>query len=241
LAYRREPAAALESDPKQREPLRMQGLVNWLFLAGILAAVLLQSESVGQGLSARLGLADRGIDLTLRQPLGEVMMLTMAGLSLLLTPGRLRRENGFSWGPILEVAVLFAGIFVVMVPALQWLRLHGRDFGVTQPWQYFWLTGSLSAVLDNAPTYLTFAQLAASPHDLRWLVAHRPVLLQAVSAGAVFMGALSYIGNGPNFMVKAIAEEAGYRVPSFFGYLIYSNLILVPIFVLITLAFFTAG
>jgi Na+/H+ antiporter NhaD/arsenite permease-like protein len=133
---------------------------------------------------------------------------------------------------------LFAGIFITMTPALAWLARHGGEFGVTRPWQYFWLSGGLSSFLDNAPTYLTFATLAAGPHDLVWLMHNKPMLLAAVSAGSVFMGANSYIGNGPNFMVKAIADSAGVRTPSFFGYMIYSISILIPVFLLISFLFF---
>jgi Na+/H+ antiporter NhaD/arsenite permease-like protein len=217
-AYRRESAKALERDVRQTEPLRVRGLVNFLFLFGVVGAVLMQS-SLPRGVS-ELGIAG------------------MAVLSLYATSEGLRECNGFSWGPITEVAVLFAGIFVTMVPALELLKVHGPSFGVTQPWQYFWLTGSLSSFLDNAPTYLTFATMAAGPHDFRWLAQNEPAILKAISCGAVFMGANTYIGNGPNFMVKAIAEEAGLRTPSFFGYMAYSGLILLPIFVILTLCFF---
>lgn len=240
-AYRRETPAALARDLAEQTPLRVHGLFNLLFLAGILAAVLLQSATVGQGLAGWLSRFFPCPDLTLTFPSGELFMAAMAVLSLLATPRRFRKANAFSWGPIVEVAVLFAGIFVTMVPALEWLQLHGSEFGVTHPWQFFWLTGGLSSVLDNAPTYLTLAQLAASPHELGWLVENRPALLQAISCGAVFMGAMTYIGNGPNFMVKAIAEEAGFVLPSFFGYAAYSILILVPFFVLVTLVFFWPG
>jgi Na+/H+ antiporter NhaD/arsenite permease-like protein len=155
------------------------------------------------------------------------------------TPRALRQRNGFTWFPIVEVALLFAGIFVVMVPALQYLGSHRDAFGVDQPWQYFWLTGGLSAFLDNAPTYLTFVTMArGQPEDFAWLVAHERQVLEAISCGAVFMGALTYIGNGPNFMVKAIAEEAGYAMPSFFGYLMYAAAVLVPVLVLVTILFF---
>src|SRR5438067_12717382 len=125
-----------------------------------------------------------------------------------------------------------------MVPALQLLARHGSDLGITQPWHVFWLTGGLSAFLDNAPTYLTFATMAAGKEDFTLLVRDGPLVLAAISCGAVFMGALTYIGNGPNFMVKAICDEAGLRTPSFFGYLGYSCLVLLPVFVLITLLSF---
>jgi Na+/H+ antiporter NhaD/arsenite permease-like protein len=142
------------------------------------------------------------------------------------------------------VAILFAGIFVTMVPALELLAVRGKAFGITQPCQYFWLTGLLSSFLDNAPTYLSFATLAAGSDDFSWLVRNQvpgldgPRVLQAISCGAVFLGAITYIGNGPNFLVKAIADEAGFRTPSFFGYLLYSGAVLMPVFVLATVLFF---
>ena len=171
-------------------------------------------------------------------------MLVMGGLSLWLTPKKLRQDNAFTWEPIAEVAILFSGIFVAMVPALELLGAHGEHFGLTQPWQFFWLTGGLSSCLDNAPTYLTFGTIAAGSSDFLPLVQNNaggidgPHVLEAISCGAVLMGALTYIGNGPNFMVKAIAEQAGYKMPSFFGYLLYSYCILLPVFVLVTLCFF---
>ncbi len=138
------------------------------------------------------------------------------------------------------MAILFLGIFVTMAPALALLTEHGAKLGVTEPWQFFWLTGGLSSFLDNAPTYVTFGTLAAGGDDFGALARgpHAP-LLAAISCGAVFMGANSYIGNGPNFLVKAIAEEAGYPMPSFFGYMVrYTLPVLVPVFLLVTWAFF---
>ena len=238
FAYLREPKRALAWDLSEVEPLRLEGLRNLLFLAGILAAVLFQAEKVAQAAAAGLGRFFPCPDLTLHKPWGEVLMAAMAVLAFVLTPARLRQANGFSWGPIVEVAVLFAGIFVCMVPALELLRRHGPAFGLNAPWQYFWLTGGLSSFLDNAPTYLTFATMAAGENPVGWLADPRPAILQASSCGAVFMGANTYIGNGPNFMVKAIADEAGVPAPSFFGYMAYSGLILLPVFVLITYLFF---
>ena len=139
---------------------------------------------------------------------------------------------------LLEVAVLFAGIFVTMIPTLYILGSRGPELGLSEPWHYFWLTGVLSSFLDNAPTYLTFATLASGGHDLGWLAANQHQILQAISCGAVFMGALTYIGNGPNFMIKAIATEAGYEMPSFFGYLACASAVLGPVFVLVTVVFF---
>jgi Na+/H+ antiporter NhaD/arsenite permease-like protein len=223
--FRREPPGAAAGI--SAEPLRLSGSVNFLLLGGILAAVLAQSPQLG-------------LPITLKHPWGEISMLLMAALSLTLTPRGLRKENGFTWGPIIEVAVLFAGIFVTMAPALQLLRGRGPELGLNElsPWKYFALTGGLSAFLDNAPTYLALATMAASPGELIQLADDRTLSLQAISCGAVFMGALTYIGNGPNFMVKAIADGAGYRMPSFFAYLGYSLLILGPILVLVAVLFF---
>src|SRR5205823_11621321 len=134
-------------------------------------------------------------------------------LSLVLTPREVRAANAFRWDPILEVAVLFAGIFVAMVPALALLKNHGARFGLTEPWQYFWATGLLSSVLDNAPTYICLGTVAAGGGDFGLLAAQKPAILQAISCGAVFMGANTYIGNAPNFMVRVIADESGYPMP----------------------------
>ena len=215
------------------EPVGVDGTINLLLLAGIMAAVLIESHWFPETLDRLWNLFG-----------GELLMLVMAGLSLYFTPRTLRVANSFTWAPISEVAILFAGIFITIVPALQLLEAHGPTLGLTEPWQFFWGTGFLSAALDNAPTYLAFATTAAASNDYNLLVENQvpglngPMVLRAISCGAVFMGALSYIGNGPNFMVKAIAEQAGYRPPSFFGYSLYAGVILVPIFVLVTFLFF---
>jgi Na+/H+ antiporter NhaD/arsenite permease-like protein len=168
-------------------------------------------------------------------------------ISLILTPvkSKLRKENGFTFQPIKEVAYLFAGIFAAMIPALYILEHKGAALGVTKPWQFFWATGGLSSFLDNAPTYLTFLALAKGlklQNDLGFVLNDggglTTAILTAISCGAVFMGANSYIGNGPNFMVKSIAEEQGIKMPSFFGYMVYSCAVLIQTFILITLIFF---
>ena len=202
--------------------LRVGGLINLVFLSGIIATVFLQGALTGP----------------IRDILPAALMLGIGGLSLAFTPKGLRALNAFTWEPILEVAVLFAGIFITMIPPLEILGARGADLGVTEPWQFFWLTGVLSSFLDNAPTYLTFATLASGGHDLGWLATNETHLLQAISCGAVFMGALTYIGNGPNFMIKAIATEVGYEMPSFFSYLACASAVLLPVFVLVTLVFF---
>jgi Na+/H+ antiporter NhaD/arsenite permease-like protein len=140
--------------------------------------------------------------------------------------------------PIVEVAVVFVGIFLTMVPALDLLRIRGAELGVTHAWQYFWAAGALSSFLDNAPTYLTFLALAQGQGLPAEVVNVPHHILLAISAGAVFMGANSYIGNGPNFMVRSIAESRGVKMPSFGGYMLYSGAILIPVFGLVTLVFF---
>jgi len=180
--------------------------------------------------------------------LREGVMVGAAVASWFLTPKVVHAENHFSFGPIKEVASLFIGIFVTMMPALSYLEEHGSEFGLTRPVHYYFASGSLSAVLDNAPTYVNFLKLAqvsaaaahpaefaaAAPGDekaaVAVLLAQQPNLIIAVSLGAVFFGAMTYIGNGPNFMVKSIAESANVHVPSFFGYVFkYSLPILLPI------------
>jgi Na+/H+ antiporter NhaD/arsenite permease-like protein len=174
--------------------------------------------------------------------------LALAGLSLVLTKKNIRQDNGFTWDPIAEVAILFAGIFITMAPAIAILRaghegvlgpLVGLATGSDgQPinYIYFWLTGLLSSFLDNAPTYVVFFNLAGG--DPAQLITSLSATLAAISAGAVFMGANTYIGNAPNFMVRSIAIEGGVRMPSFFGYMAWSMGILVPLFVLVTFIFF---
>lgn len=208
-------------------PVHVVGKRNFLFLAGVVAVLL-----VSGNLSLPAGVAEAG-------------MLVMAGLSFATTPRTLHEENGFAFGPIVEVAALFAGIFATMIPALAVLNVRGASLGIDVQWEFFWATGILSSFLDNAPTYLAFASVASAflgtdAANLAQIVAHPagPPLLAAVSAGAVLMGANTYIGNGPNFMVKAIAEQAGVRMPGFFGYMGYSCAVLIPIFVGVTFVFF---
>jgi Na+/H+ antiporter NhaD/arsenite permease-like protein len=172
---------------------------------------------------------------------------------LIFTPVRLREDNDFTWFPILEVAYLFIGIFITMIPCLLILKAGSKGElaflinSVTRPAHYFWVTGALSSFLDNAPTYLTFFNSALGSfyselpevQAVPLLMAEKAVYLKAVSAGAVFFGACSYIGNAPNFMVRSISEEAGTPMPSFFGYILkYSLIFLVPSFVVVTLIFF---
>ena len=176
----------------------------------------------------------------------------MGLLSLKTTKLEIRKGNEFTWFPIQEVAYLFAGIFMCIIPALAMLKA-GSDGAlafiieaVKEPWHYFWITGTLSSFLDNAPTYLTFLNTALGnfyagmpePDAVANLIREHSHYLKAISTGAVFMGANTYIGNAPNFMVRSIAEETGLKMPSFFGYMGWSIVILVPIFILVTFVFF---
>jgi len=174
----------------------------------------------------------------LHAPWREVAIVTLGALSLWRTPQGVRRANGFTAYPIVEVAVLFAGIFLTMIPALELLRLRGGELGVRAPWHFYWASGILSSFLDNAPTYLTFLALGQGLGLAREVAGVPHAILAAISVGAVSMGANSYIGNAPNFMVKSIAEEQGVKMPSFFGYMVYSGAILLPLFVIVTVLFF---
>jgi len=174
-----------------------------------------------------------------------VLMIAMAVLSWVTTPPSIHKANHFQLHPIAEVAAVFLGIFITMIPALEILRSHATQLGLNAPWQYFWMSGGLSSFLDNAPTYLTFTAMASglvgsSSESLAGLLQSElgVALLRAISVGSVFMGANSYIGNGPNFMVKSIAEHNGVKMPSFGGYLLYSGAILIPIFFMVTMIFF---
>jgi Na+/H+ antiporter NhaD/arsenite permease-like protein len=207
------------------EAVQIQGKFNILLLAGVVAAVL----AAGFWVHPQFG--------EIVAPLFQsVVLAVLAVVSLMATPRSLREENEFSWHPFLEVVVLFVGIFTAMIPALSLLQTKGASLGVSEPWHYFVATGVLSAFLDNAPTYLAFFTLSQYLPDEVAGTTHR--VLQAISSGAVFFGALTYIGNGPNFMVKAIAEHAGIRMPSFFGFLGWSLAILGPLLLLVALLFF---
>lgn len=179
--------------------------------------------------------------------LREGIMLLAAALSYLTTPRAVRESNHFSFGPIREVAVLFIGIFATMIPALEWLEKHATQMGISSAGQFFWGSGVLSSVLDNAPTYLNFLSVAkgllcpAGDSGVAALLAQHPEYVRAISVGSVFFGALTYIGNGPNFLVKSIADQAGIKTPSFFGYCFkYSLPLLMPIFFVIWYVFFKA-
>jgi Na+/H+ antiporter NhaD/arsenite permease-like protein len=214
-AYAKEEAKNIALDEAERVPVSAQGLINVPLLFGVIGAIFLPT------------------------PWREVVMVALTLISVFVGPRPPRVANGFTYGPILEVAILFAGIFVTMVPALALLEARGSQLGLTEPWQFFLTTGSLSSMLDNAPTYLTFLSTAlglgieaegAAMITLSGGGSLPEVFLIAISTAAVFMGANTYIGNGPNFMVKAISEEVGYSMPSFFGFALRALLVLAPIY-----------
>ncbi len=213
--HARELPADVARDRTRIRPLHVSGKRNLVLLAVVVASVA-----------------------ALPTPLREIALVAAAVTCLAVTPSSIREANKFTFHAIAEVAALFAGIFLTMVPALDILHARGADLGLTRPWHFFWASGLLSSFLDNAPTYLTFLAVAQSlglPPEVAG-VSHE--VLAAISTGAVFMGANTYIGNGPNFMVRAIAEERGVRMPTFGGYMLYSGAVLIPCFVLVTLVFF---
>ena len=218
------------------EPLRIQGGVEMFVLLGVILTIVAGGRAAAAGRPWHSGMQ-------------EVTMVVLALVGYLAGSHERRTKNAFTFGPIIEVAILFAAIFVTMTPVLELLNAWAQtpEFGLTKPWHFFWTSGALSSVLDNAPTYLAFAASAAglqgvAPHGAYiGALALDPAaakLLAAISTGSVFMGANTYIGNAPNFMVKAIAEESGVKMPSFFGYMAHSLGILLPIFVLVSLVFF---
>jgi len=220
--------------------LRLEGSLNLLWLLGIVSFVF----AIGSVGGRLLG------ESYLRSAVEIAGLVGLAALSYFTTARAVHERNRYTWSPIIEVAAVFVGVFITMIPALSYLAERGASLGVVRPAQFFWASGALSSVLDNAPTYLTFASLATgvanagshllSAENLGGLAAHPfgEKLLVAVSCGSVMMGAITYIGNGPNFMVKAIAEQHHVRMPGFFGYVLWSFAILVPLFGIVSAVFF---
>jgi Na+/H+ antiporter NhaD/arsenite permease-like protein len=226
--YRRESRADVTRDVSRRRRLQVSGWqLNVPLLGGVVLAVALLDP----------GKSIPGTDWHPWMHLREVALLALVAASLWFGDEGIRAANQFNYGAILEVAALFVGIFITMQPALQILGARGDELGIHTPAQFFWATGSLSSLLDNAPTYLVFFKTAQamSPGSHANLVAGvDEMVLMGISLGAVFMGSMTYIGNGPNFMVRAIAEKSGVKMPSFFGYMLYSCIILLPLFALMT-------
>ncbi len=242
-----EEEAVLE-EPLSTEPFGIEGRHNFVGLAAIVAIIYSCGQGYGNDFFQKFL---PGHDETWPFGVQESLMALTALLCFLFTSRATREKNRFGFGPIIEVAVLFAGIFITMIPALAILNVNGKRLGVDEPAEFFWAAGILSSFLDNAPTYLTFAVTACGMHGVnaeegRYLhhflnlpeAAATARILAAISCGAVFMGANTYIGNGPNFMVKAIAEENNVKMPGFFGYMAYSGCILIPIFIGVTFLFF---
>ena len=243
--WKRESAEVRTASPGD-ERLRIEGGINFLFLAGVLAAVIVSGVWYPGDVTVL------GIHLGIQNLARDAALLALLAASWFLTARPIREANGYSWGPIQEVAILFAAIFATIIPPLAILKageagaLAGLIRAVQTPAQFFWATGILSSFLDNAPTYLTFLSTALGRlhpglperEAILRLIAENNEYLKAIATGAVFMGANTYIGNAPNFMVKAIAEESGVEMPSFFGYMKYSLLVLVPVFLLATWIFF---
>jgi len=231
IRYRQEKAENVAMDMTNAEPLRIDGKINIALILGVVATIALSGV------------------LEMNPWLRDGILVALGLLSMATTKKKYREDNEFNFGAITEVAVLFIGIFITMIPALMMLSEAGPGLGVNHGWQYFWITGTLSSFLDNTPTYIVFLDLAQSTlgsSTIEAFMSHveGPAILKAISLGAVFMGANTYIGNGPNFMVKAIAEAKGssqVKMPSFGGYMVYSMLILVPIFLLVTLLTFVLG
>ncbi|KQC06033.1 MAG: sodium:proton antiporter [Smithella sp. SDB] len=231
----------------EQEPIKIDGVHNFIFLFGIVGAVLFSGN-------IKLGQINFfGINQTIENLIKDALLILMGSASLITTRKEIHKNNDFIWAPILEVAYLFAGIFITIIPALAILRagengaLHWLIKSVDSPAQYLWTVGMLSSFLDNAPTYLTFFNSMLGKFytgipeasAVALLIVEKIHHLAAISVGAVFMGANTYIGNAPNFMVKSIAEEAGVNMPSFFGYMVkYSIPILLVLFIIMTFVFF---
>ncbi len=237
--YKKENATDLAKDNGAQKKLHLDGKINFVYLLGVVLAVAF----VNEGTLKFMG--DENASVWVKF-LREYVLLALAALSFFTTNKKTRFEsNKFTWAPIVEVAVLFLGIFVTMTPALAYLKDNAANLGLSHTWQFYYSTGLLSSFLDNTPTAVAFHSVATglTPDQMAAfggiLVAGIPeVLLKAICIGAVFFGSMTYIGNGPNFMVKAIAEESGIKMPSFFGYMIkFSLIILLPVYILIQLLF----
>ena len=228
--YKKEPASAIARDLSNIKPLKIEGKRNFIFLVGVVLAVAFLNEQYLSFININ----------PYFKFIREAVIVLMAFLSMKFTPRLLRTSNNFTWHPIEEVAYLFLGIFITMVPCLLYLETNAKQLGVETVSQFYYYTGLLSSFLDNTPTAVTFHSLALGLGITEGtLVAGIPeILLKAISTGAVFFGSMTYIGNGPNFMVKAVAEENNIKMPDFFSYMFkFSIIILLPIFIIVQLLF----
>jgi Na+/H+ antiporter NhaD/arsenite permease-like protein len=214
-------------DDEQGFTINIRGAKNFIFLAGIVMCVAFINPSTIPAMG------EAGAPLYLKF-LREIALVVIILLSLRMTKKKVREDNHFSWEPITEVAIIFVGIFVTMTPALLYLNQNAEMFGLTTPREFFYCSGVLSSFLDNAPTAVAFHTVASGLKSTGELVAGvDPTILKAISMGAVYFGSMTYIGNGPNFMVKAIAEQERVKMPSFFGYMALSLTILLPVYALV--------
>ncbi len=232
---KREALEHLMHDAREQEPIRIDGNINFLWLACVVASVMF----INSGYIPAMGEEHAPIYIKL---LREIVLVVIIFLSLYTTKKQVREANHYSWAPIIEVAVLFVGIFATMTPALIYLNANAANLGLTQPWQFYYSAGTLSSFLDNAPTAVAFHSVATGlpmTEGVPMVAGVQEVLLKAIATASVFFGAMTYIGNGPNFMVKAIAEESGLRMPSFFGYMFkFSLVVLLPLYIIVQLIFF---
>lgn len=234
IYYQKEDTAAIMADFREKTDISFKGKFNIILLVGVVLSVLyINSSYIPQ-------MNDENAPLYIKF-LREIVLIGITLLSLLTTRKNVRKDNNFTWEPIIEVGVVFIGIFITMTPALIFLSQNASRLGLTQPWQFFYASGTLSAFLDNSPTAVAFhtvAQSIPSPENMPMVAGANELILKAIALGSVFFGAMTYIGNGPNFMVKAIAEQEGVKMPGFFGYMFkFSLIVLLPIYILVQLIF----
>lgn len=238
--YKKEDWVNLSADTREVEPIRITGKINFLFLLGVILSVAFVNDGFIPAMKSN---PEIGYEAPMwLKFLREIILLLLISLSLYSTQKKVREQNKFSWRPIIEVAVVFLGIFITMVPTMLYLAKNAASFGFSEPWQFYYAAGSLSSFLDNAPTAVAFHGVAVGLVNGGQAIAEiagiPEILLKAIAMGSVFFGAMTYIGNGPNFMVKAIAEESGIKMPSFFGYMFkFSLIVLLPIYILVQFLF----
>ncbi|MDR1653203.1 MAG: sodium:proton antiporter [Prevotellaceae bacterium] len=228
--FKKENWQAISADLREKIPIHTHGNINFILLTGVVLSVAFLNKDFFE---------KTGIEQYYFEGLRETVLVVLILMSLALTKKTVRRQNKFTWSPILEVAAIFLGIFITMTPALLFLNQHAQTMGLHSDWQFYYATGILSSFLDNAPTALAFHSIAQGLPTTGSMVAGiSETLLKAIAMGAVFFGSMTYIGNGPNFMVKAIAEENKAPMPSFFAYIVkFSLIVLLPIYIVTQLLF----